>query len=394
MRKQPLQCLLAAGLLTASLFFAPAAEACPFCVDQRGPTLVGDYAQAAMVLLGTFTNARAGAGGLEGGTTDFVIATVLKDHPIRKNRMKITLPRYLPNQKNQFVIFCDVFKDSIDPYRGVEVQPKSDFVQYLEGALKVKDRPLSERLRYCFDYLNSADFEVSIDAYREFAKANYDDYRDMARKLPADTLSAWLQDPGTAAFRYGLYGSLLGLCGTDKHARLLRDLLNDSKVRKSSGVDGVLVGYITILGNEKKKGEALTYLKGILDNPKEEFLMRYAVLRTLRFFWSTRTDVFSKDEIAQSVALTLNHPDIADFGIEDLRKWQRWDMAGRVLGLMDKKSHNTVRIVRRAILRYALQCPTPECQAFVRQQEQRDREWVNETRQLLELEAGASGKTN
>jgi hypothetical protein len=379
--------LLVLAILGAGLLMVTPANGCPFCVDQRGPTLVGDFNQATMVLLGTFVNAKAGAGGgLEGGTTDFVIEKVLKDHRIRNGKMKITLPRFLPNQKNKFVIFCDVFKDLIDPYRGEEVMANSDLVQYLQGALKVKDRPLAERLRYCFDYLNSSDYAVSIDAYREFAKANYEDYKDMGAKLPADTLAEWLQDSTTAAFRYGLYGSLLGLCGKEKHANLLHDLLKDQKVRKSSGVDGVLVGYITILAKEGKKDAALKYLKDLLDNPREEFLMQYAVLRTLRFFRSTRPDVFTQKQIEDTVVATLRHPSIADFGIEDLRRWKSWKMCDEVLNLMKKDSHKKVRIVRRAVLRYALQCPTKQCQDFVREQERIDPEWVNETRQLLELE--------
>jgi hypothetical protein len=86
-----------------------------------------------------------------------------------------------------------------------------------------------------------------------------------------------------------------------------------------------------------------------------------------------------------TVALTLKHSDMADFGIEDLRKWQRWETAPQVLELFTQKSHD-VPVIRRAILRYALQCPAPQAVAFVRQQEQRDREWVQETRELLALE--------
>ena len=44
----------------------------------------------------------------------------------------------------------------------------SELVQYLTGAIKVKDRPLPDRLHYCFAFLNSKEFEVSLDAYREF----------------------------------------------------------------------------------------------------------------------------------------------------------------------------------------------------------------------------------
>src|ERR1700704_5698042 len=87
---------------------ATSASACPFCSEERGPTLVGDFSQAAMVLVGTFENPTLGKGGLEDGTTDFSIELVLKSNDIIKNKKKITLPRYLPNaKKNKFVVFCD-----------------------------------------------------------------------------------------------------------------------------------------------------------------------------------------------------------------------------------------------------------------------------------------------
>jgi hypothetical protein len=377
--------LAAAALILAS---AAALPACPFCAQQKGPTLVGDYNQAAIVLLGRVANARLDANnGLENGTTDFIIEEKLKDNPILKGKMTITLPRYLPPTKSKYVLFCDVFKGSIDPYRLVEIQPGSDLVRYLKGALKVKDRPIGDRLRYCFDYLQSPDLEVSLDAYREFARASYDDYRGMAAKLPADTIAAWLRDPRTPAYRYGLYGSLLGHCGNAAHAKLLRQMLSEG-ARQSSGVDGLMAGYAMLMHKEGRTKDGLDYICSILTNHKQPFLMRYAALRTLRFFWDMRPDVFSKKDLADSVAKLLDQPDMADFAIEDLAKWGRWDMTERVLGLFTKDSHNAP-VIKRAILRFALRCPEDRAKEFVRQQRARDAEWVNDTEELLRLEAPA-----
>src|ERR1700732_672065 len=97
-----------AGVLGLAVwgFWTMATFACPFCTEERGPTLVGDFNQAAMVLLGSFANARPDAkdGGLDGGTTDFLIEEVLKQHEIIENKKKITLPRYMPQAKNKFII--------------------------------------------------------------------------------------------------------------------------------------------------------------------------------------------------------------------------------------------------------------------------------------------------
>src|SRR5207249_9787356 len=142
-------------------------------------------------------------------------------------RKVITLARYVEQpEKMKYLVFCDIFKGNIDPYRGVAVKADSDMPRYLKGALAVKDAKVGKRLRFFFDYLDNADIEISNDAYKEFGNADYKDYRDMAKKLPADKIAKWLEDPNTPAFRYGLYASMLGHCGTEKHGELLRKLLD------------------------------------------------------------------------------------------------------------------------------------------------------------------------
>jgi hypothetical protein len=384
-----------AGLKLRSLFVAlsvalawaflsaPTVSSCPFCQEERGPTLLADFKTAEMVLLGTFTNAKPG-GGLEDGTSDFVIERVFKSHDfIAKKKVIEKVPRYMPS-KSKFLIFCDVYKGVLDPWKGIEVQSNvEELVRYIDGALKVKDRPLGERLRYCFDFLNSGELDVAMDAYREFARADYKDYRDMARKLPAATLAGWLRDAKTPSYRYGLYASLLGHCGGPADAKLLRSMLDDPQQRLGSGVDGMLAGYLML-----QPKEGWSYLNSLLKDERLDFLMRYAALRTVRFYWETRTDVYDKKDLVRAICLAMNQQDMSDFAIEDLRKWACWDVADQVIGLFGQKTHD-VPIIRRAILRYALSCPTPNAKAFVAQQRKMNREWVEETWELLRLEQEA-----
>src|SRR4051794_14023057 len=145
-----------AAALALIVAVSPSA-ACPFCAEGRGPTLVGDYANAQLVMLGSIGPAKLGAGDGE-SATEFTIEKVLKAHDFVKDKTKIVLPRFIPPTKNKFLVFCDVYKGTLDPYRGVEVAGDEQIVKYLVGAVKVADRPVSERLRYCFDYLNSPEF--------------------------------------------------------------------------------------------------------------------------------------------------------------------------------------------------------------------------------------------
>jgi hypothetical protein len=60
----------------------------------------------------------------------------------------------------------------------------------------------------------------------------------------------------------------------------------------------------------------------------------------------------------------LASPDFADLVIEDLRRWEWWDLSNEVFGAWDKPP-GEVREVKKAILRYALACPKNEAKIFV-----------------------------
>jgi hypothetical protein len=373
------------------LGFSLSGRTCPFCDGEKGPTLVGQFDEAQIVLFGHFDNARLTNNGVDQGESDFEIERVLKSHDMIKGKTKLTLPRYVTDAKSKFIIFCDVYKGKIDAYKGTPVAHDGEMIRYIEGIMKVKGKSPSERLRMSFDYLNSPEIEVAMDAYREYAKADYRDYKDMAKKLPADTIAGWLQDPKTPSFRYGLYASLLGHCGTKEHAKLLLSMIEDPEKAKGSGLHGLMAAYVML---EPEKGWA--YLKDLVQAKDKPFLTRYSGLQTMRFLWENRPDLINakddalgKTEIVKGIAGVLKITDMADFAIEDLRKWHRWEYTDEVLGLYGKKNFNTP-IIRKSILRYALQCPSSKAMEFVKTQRARDAEWVDETRELLDLETAPS----
>lgn len=389
--------VLTLAVLTAASMAVPRASACPFCTMQ-GQTLTQDVNQASMVLVGTFTNAKAGEN-FGDGTTDLVIEAVLKKHEILDREAKktadgkkvLTLKRYVPqdDKKYKFLVLCDVFKDTIDPYRGVAVKADCDIAGYIEGALKVKDKKPAERLAFFFKYLDDSEVEVSNDAYKEFGNSDYKDYREMAKDLPPEKVVKWLQDPNTPAFRYGLYASMLGHCGKPEHAQVLRDMLDDPMKKLLSGTDGIFAGYILL-----KPKEGWEYLTGVLKDSSRDFTQRYAALRAVRFFWESRPDVIDPKELVAGVSLLLEQSDIADLAIEDLRKWGRWEMTEKILGLYGQKSFD-VPIIKRAVLRFALcsrevgqpERPHPKAKAFVDDLRKKDPQMVTDQEELLKLEA-------
>ncbi len=375
-------------LLTLALFawaaLTPTGHGCPFCTMQ-GQTLTNEVDQASMVLYGSLKNAKLSGNGSAEGTTDLDIERIVKKNDILGERKVITLDRYVPTDstdKSKYLVFCDVFKGKVDPYRGLAVKADSDIAQYLSGAMKVKGKDVNVRLRYFFDYLDNADLEISNDAYKEFGNASYADYRDLAKTLPPDRIAKWLKDPNTPAFRYGLYASMLGHCGKAEHAALLRSMLDDQQKRVGTGVDGILAGYVML-----RPQEGWDYVHGVLKDSRKDFTFRYAALRTVRFLWDSRPDLVPREKLREGIMELVDQADVADLVIEDLRKWSQWDVAHRILALDGLESHN-IPIVHRAILRYALACEkeNKEAAAFVAEQRKKDARAVQDAEELLKLE--------
>lgn len=366
------------ALAAAFLFAVTPASACPFCSVQ-GQTLTGEIAQADFILFGTPVNAQR-TDGLGGGTTDFQIESVIKPHDFVKDKKIVSIPRYIASDGTKYLIFFNFNEGKLDPYRGEAVKADSKLPEYIKGAIALKGKDTLTRLRYFFDFLESPDITISADAYNEFAAVDYKDVRALAEKLPADTLLKWLKDPNTRGSRFGLYGLMIGHCGKPENAADLRKLLNDPDRAFSSGLDGMLAGY-TLL-NPKSGWE---FILGYLNDPKKDFSSRYAALKTVRFIWEYRPDVIERKQLIEAIRLLLAQPDIADLPIEDLRKWGAWDLTEEVLALAAKPSHNTIPIVNRSILKFAISAASRNKNAaeFVAEARKKDAKKVEFLEELI-----------
>lgn len=363
------------------------ATACPFC-PSAGQTLLGEVNQAHLIVFGTMTNAQRDPNEFGKGTTDFEIEVVVKDHEFLKGKKKIVLPRYVPpdpKNKSKHLVFCEIYKGELDPYRGEAVAPDSKIAEYLKGAIAIKDKEMPVRLAYYFKHFDSADWAISGDAFQEFSNADYKDVRVAAAKMDADHVLKTLKDPNTSIARYGLLGLLLGHCGkADPHGKALRTFIDDPKVKQATGLDGLLAGYVLL---DPKGG--MDFVGNLIKDTKEDFLIRYAALRCMRFFWEYRDDVIKHADIIAAVKPLLAQSDIVDLAVEDLRKWNQWDLAAEVLALFDKPSHD-IPIVQRSLIKFALSAPATNksSAAFLARMrsDEKQAERVKDLEQLLELE--------
>ena len=176
-----------------------------------------------------------------------------------------------------------------------------------------------------------------------------------------------------------MYAFLLGACGGAEDATLFRTMLQKPSDNTMKAFDGILGGYIQL-----KPEEGWRLALDMFRDPSKDFQMRFAVLRTLRFYYGWKPKE-SKDHVLRGLASALPQGDLADLAIEDLRRWQLWDLTDDVLAQHGKKSHDAP-LMRRAIIRYAMCCPKPRAADFVAQRRRDDPEAVRDVEEGLQQE--------
>src|SRR5262249_24098201 len=152
--------------------------------------------------------------------------------PFINGKKEIEVPKAVPilnkNNPPKFLVFCDVYKGKLDPYRGVPVDSKT-VADYVKGALAIDPKDRTKQLLYYFDFLENADKRIAEDAFLEFAKSVDQEIAQVAVKLKPDKLRRWLKDGDTADYRLGLYAYFLGSCGSADDAAYLRSLLTQKQ---------------------------------------------------------------------------------------------------------------------------------------------------------------------
>src|SRR5690606_25684430 len=146
--------------------------------------------------------------------------------------------------------------------------------------------------------------EVAMAAYGEFAGAPYDDVLAMKEQMPREKLVKWLTDPETTPSRRGLYGLMLGLCGTLDDAKVVEPILLEHPRDARLGIDGMMAGYVLLTGESglKKLTDAKLIDRNAISSES------FAMLQTLRFLWQYAPDAAPKEDLITSMRLLLDHP--------------------------------------------------------------------------------------
>lgn len=374
---------IVAACLTA-LMHSPA-FACSLCGNaQQMLTFRQEAGQGTcrIVFYGTVVESDASP---TGGTSKLRIDAVLKNDPFLGDKKEVVLPRYLPvlNPKDppKFLVFCDVFKDRLDPYRGVPVDSAAA-VQYVKGALALDPKDSTRRLIYFFEFLEHPDKRIAEDAFLEFAKSTDQEVGQASPRLSAAKLRGWLKDAKTPDHRVGMYAFLLGGCGGADDAALLQGMLQKSSDEILKAYDGILAGYIQLRPREGWDTAMATLRDG-----GKPFRVRDAVLRTLSFYHGWKPQE-SRTNVLRGLAAVLGQNDLADLGIEYLRRWQMWDLTDEVMALYGKKGFDAP-LLRRKVIEYALTCPKPQAAAFVAERRKQEPELVRDVEESIRYQKPA-----
>jgi hypothetical protein len=381
MKRRTVVALSAVALLAAGL----AARACSLCNGnlQQAPTFRQEAASpsARLVLVGTIQSPRLNGDGT--GTSELHVEAVLRSDPALKDRKVVLLKRYLPvsdpRKPPRFLVFCDVFRGELDPFRGVPLKT-ADAADYVKKAVAMPPRDTAGNLAFFFNYLENPDPEVARDAFLEFAKATDPDIGQAARKFAPDRLRRWLTSKDTPPERLSVYALMLGACGGAEDATLLGSLLKETNERVVSAYDGILGGYIHLRPREGWEVALATLRDG-----RKPLPMRLAVARTLRFYhgWQPKE---SRANVLKGLEAMIVQGELADVAVEDLRRFQLWDFTREVLGLYGKPGYNAP-LMQRAIVRYALSAKEDAAtRAFLAERRRAEPDLVKEVEEQLEFE--------
>lgn len=345
--------------------------ACSLCgTTSRRISLVQEFEQAQVVVYGHLANPKLDFK-TGSGTTEFHCDTIIKDDSAFPRQKMIVLSRYLPvldpKDSPRYLMFFRVPAKNLEPYNGRQISAPA-ILDFVAGLSRYRDNP-SEMLRFAAKHLDSADPQIAEEAFLMFAKADDKVIGQVAKQLPASMLRKLVKTPDLEPERLSMFAYLLGACGNADDVELLRSLLKNPAPRYFRAYEGILAGYITM-----RPQEGWAFAHDALKNDKNKFVLRYAVLRTMRFFYNAHPDETAA-QVLHGEGLAIAHTDISDVAIQDLIRWKRWEHTKLIVSCYDKSSHKSP-IVKNSIVRYALACPQPEARALVERVRRQDPELV------------------
>ncbi len=373
---------LTLALLLALPAFPNGARACSFCAgsaaSQRTLRELSD--RSPYVVVARVAKATLDPSGR--GSTSLVVARALKAEGPCPPAWEVA--DYLPapaEAPGEWLLFAE--RSAGGAFVPAAAVPATPAVRAYLTALPAAADPPAARLGFAFAHLDSADATVSADAFAAVAKSPDAELHAARAKLDPAKLRAWLGDPKLARDRAPVYVLLLGLCARPEDAAWLADELAHTAERPH--VERSLASYLTA-NALASPAAGWAKLSALVADTRQSFVNRFAACAAARYFAQNHPE--RRPEVLAFYRRLVAAPDFADLAVTELAALKDWDAAGVVLTAAAKPSHSG-RLVRRAVLVYALACPRPEAVAYVAQERARDAKLVGEVEKTLAPPPGA-----
>jgi hypothetical protein len=347
------------AILTLSLAVAPVLS-CPFC-SAPSLTLAEQLAQADAAVLVQWVEGTKPTD-TSAGSTVYEIKQIVRNY---KSTLKvgdrITLPRYRASKVGDLFMLMGSKGTTVEWGSPLEVSEAS--FNYIAQA-PAPETPTTKRLAYYLKFLEYPDSLVANDAYGEFANAPYEDIAQLADTMPREKILKWATSPETPATRLGLYGLLIGLCGTQEDAKAIEQRIVQETEDFRLGIDGMMGGYLLLTGQDGLEVIEKTKLK----DASVPFSETYAAMQALRFMWKYAEGRIEPERLRESMRILLERPELADLVIADLARWNDWGVQDRLMTLY-RRTHEppkktadgeevqdpyNIPSIKRAIVRYML----------------------------------------
>jgi hypothetical protein len=374
--------LIVGCALAMAVFFGVAAStafACPFCTALK-PTWSQRREAARVVVLAELTD-------LSGQNATLRLHQSFKGKEILAGQNSLTVQLDSTAKRRSLILLLGDGTEGQAPdelkWSAVPVDETS-LVYYVRApSLRVPPR---ERLRYFIPYLEHADAAVADDAYLEFGHAPYDQVADVAAHLPMPKVRQWLTDPSVLAEHKGLYGLMLGLARTETdlqaNRELLERLIGEPAGDFRSGFDGLLGGYLVLLGEPALEQIERRFLAS---QKAAEGDIRHA-MTALRFYAEYGRDI-PRSRLGTALAHLLSRPEFAAAAIVDLARWQAWEMLSQVAILYDRADYPQPP-TNRAVIGYLLACPQEQAGRELERLRMSDPQGVAEAERSINLFGG------
>ena len=362
-------------VLVAVSAAAPVVSACPLC---QGPTvtLSEELAKSDAVVLASWIEGEKPSGKTFGNTTFSVVAVARmpKSEKLTKGSTFVE-PRFRTGKRGDLWLLFGK-KDNEGINWATAMQGSQAAFQYVADAPSPK-KPAVERLEYFLRFLEAPDQTISNDAYGEFANAPWEEIVLVKEKLDRKKLSQWVASPDTHPTRLGLYGLLLGLCGSaDDREMMQKKVEEPAGMDYRLGIDGVICGYLLLTGEAGLDLIDRIKLKDKQAGPQET----YSAIRAVRFMGDFGAGRISMKRVRESMREVLNRPEFADLAIADLARWKDWSIHERLASLYAKPDYDDVR-TKKAIICFLVVATeaNPDAKVSLDKLRKQDPKFVKET---------------